>query len=139
MMMRALCLCFVLVGAAVLPAPADDQPAPPARPPIYDTKANGAKQVADAMATAKREHKHVLLQFGANWCGWCHKLHKLFETERMDTREKATMLPNRVRGKCSPSPHRRTCRSAMAGFYLSARRFAGGLPADGGSASAVRH
>ncbi len=26
---------------------------------------------------AKREHKHVLLQFGANWSGWCHRLHQL--------------------------------------------------------------
>ena len=23
----------------------------------------------------------MLLQFGANWCGWCHKLHALFQTD----------------------------------------------------------
>jgi thiol-disulfide isomerase/thioredoxin len=23
----------------------------------------------------------VLLQFGANWCGWCYKLHKQFESD----------------------------------------------------------
>lgn len=65
-----------------LPAPADDPPAKPTRPPIYDTKADGTTQIADALATAKREHKNVLLQFGANWCGWCHKLHTLFQTEK---------------------------------------------------------
>ena len=44
-------------------------------------KADGTKQIADALSVAKKEHKRVLLQFGANWCGWCHKLHKLFQTD----------------------------------------------------------
>ena len=48
------------------------------RPAIYDEKADGSKQVAEALALAKKEDKRVLLQFGANWCGWCHKLHELF-------------------------------------------------------------
>ena len=50
------------------------------RPIIYDESADGSKQIADALVSAKQEHKHVLLQFGANWCGWCHLLHKLFDT-----------------------------------------------------------
>lgn len=76
---KLLFLCGVFAGA--LPtASANDNPAKPARPPIYDTKADGAKQVADALTTAKREYKNVLLQFGANWCGWCHKLHNLFQS-----------------------------------------------------------
>lgn len=53
-----------------------------ARPNIYDESADGSKQIADALDIAKKEHKHILLQFGANWCGWCHKLHKLFETDK---------------------------------------------------------
>src|SRR5215216_5366793 len=51
-------------------------------PAIYDESADGSKQIVDALIAAKREHKHVLLQFGANWCGWCHLLHKLFETNK---------------------------------------------------------
>lgn len=51
------------------------------RPAIYDTKADGQKQVAEALAKAKADHKMVLLQFGANWCPWCHKLHALFESD----------------------------------------------------------
>lgn len=51
-------------------------------PPLYDETADGSKQVAEALGTAKKEGKHVLLQFGANWCGWCHKLHGLFETDK---------------------------------------------------------
>lgn len=48
---------------------------------LYDTKADGTKQIADALATAKREHKRVLIQFGANWCICCYQVHKLFETD----------------------------------------------------------
>ena len=52
------------------------------RPPIYDESADGSKQIAAALDTATKEHKRVLLMFGANWCGWCHKLHTLFETDK---------------------------------------------------------
>lgn len=52
------------------------------RPKIYDESADGSKQIADALSLAKKEHKRVLLQFGANWCGWCHKLHKLFQSDK---------------------------------------------------------
>ena len=79
---KALILGFGLAGAAVLSAVAADPPAKTARPPIYDTKADGAKQITDALTAAKREHKNVLLQFGANWCGWCHKLHALFQSDK---------------------------------------------------------
>jgi thioredoxin-related protein len=58
-----------------------ETPATTSRPAIYDEKADGAKQIADALAVAKKENKRVLLQFGANWCGWCHKLHKLCQTD----------------------------------------------------------
>lgn len=51
-----------------------------ARPNIYDAAADAEAQLAQAMEQAGREHKQILLQFGANWCGWCHKLHELFQT-----------------------------------------------------------
>src|ERR1044071_2214981 len=75
-------LSLAFAGLIGLPARAAGPPPNPPRPPIYDTKADGAKQIADALATAKREHKRVLLQFGANWCGWCHKLHALFQGDK---------------------------------------------------------
>ena len=50
-------------------------------PGIYDENADGVKQIADALAVAKKESKRVLVQFGANWCGWCHKLHQLCQTD----------------------------------------------------------
>ena len=70
---------FTLIAGVRL-ARADDAPKS-ARPNIYDESADGAKQTADALSIAAKEQKHVLLMFGANWCGWCHKLHKLFESD----------------------------------------------------------
>src|SRR5215831_17361143 len=52
------------------------------RPNIYDESVDGSKQISDAVAAAKKEHKHVLLQFGANWCIWCHRLHKLCDSDK---------------------------------------------------------
>src|SRR5262245_5817847 len=62
-----------------------DPPAEKAKklgPDIYDRTASGDKQIADALARAKRHNKRVLLQFGANWCGWCHKLHDVFAKDK---------------------------------------------------------
>src|SRR5689334_10363661 len=58
-----------------------DVPAKSERPAIYDEKADGGMQIARALETAKGQNKRVLVQFGANWCGWCHKLHRLFDTD----------------------------------------------------------
>jgi len=52
-----------------------------ARPNIYDESLDGFKQIADALAVSQKQNKRILLQFGANWCGWCHLLHKLFVTD----------------------------------------------------------
>ena len=52
-----------------------------AMPPIYDEKADGKLQIAEAIAQAKTGGKRVLLQFGANWCGPCHELHDLLEQD----------------------------------------------------------
>jgi thiol-disulfide isomerase/thioredoxin len=55
---------------------------PPKPAPLYDEKASGAQQIEKALIEAKRGKKNVLLQFGANWCGWCHKLHKLCDEDK---------------------------------------------------------
>jgi thiol-disulfide isomerase/thioredoxin len=51
----------------------------PRRSKIYDTEADGNEQIAAALKIAKAEKKRVLLQFGADWCGWCHKLSECFK------------------------------------------------------------
>ncbi|MCY2956425.1 MAG: thioredoxin family protein [Planctomycetota bacterium] len=49
---------------------------PTAQPekPVYDVAADARLDVAAAIANARRENHRVLIQWGANWCGWCVKL-----------------------------------------------------------------
>ena len=72
---------MLLLVLTAFPLSAAESTGKPKRPAIYDTKADGEKQVADALATAKREGKIVLLQFGANWCPDCHAMHGLFQSD----------------------------------------------------------
>jgi len=40
---------------------------------LYDPALDGMKQINEAVAKAKAQGKHVLIQYGGNWCGWCIK------------------------------------------------------------------
>jgi thiol-disulfide isomerase/thioredoxin len=57
--------------------PTETQKAPPNAETLYDEKADGKKQIAEAVRQARASGKRVLLHFGANWCGPCHVLHGL--------------------------------------------------------------
>lgn len=48
---------------------------------VYDSEANAEEQIAAALAKAQARDKRVLLVFGGNWCGWCIKLHKVFDED----------------------------------------------------------
>lgn len=52
------------------------QPEKAAPKQIYDEAPDAKKQIADALAKAKKENRRVLIQWGANWCGWCQLLHE---------------------------------------------------------------
>lgn len=82
----------LLIGlvALALAAPAmaqEEKPEKAQREPIYDEAANAREQIAEALASAKSENRRVLIQWGANWCGWCHLLHELC-TKNNDLRRK---------------------------------------------------
>ena len=47
----------------------------------YNPKLNAIEQIDKAITLAKKENKHVLLQVGGNWCGWCIMLHKFYAAE----------------------------------------------------------
>jgi thiol-disulfide isomerase/thioredoxin len=67
----------LLLAAAARPLPAE---APEkGKPDIYDVKADAKALISTALARAKKENQRVLVMFGGNWCGWCHKLHDLFQ------------------------------------------------------------
>ena len=40
---------------------------------LYDPAIDGMKQIKEAVAKAKSQSKHVLIQYGGNWCSWCIK------------------------------------------------------------------
>jgi thiol:disulfide interchange protein len=69
---------FAVLGVAGLRA---DPEYPKMGPDIYDVHADGSAQIAAALTTATAEHKRVILDFGANWCIWCRRLHSTFETD----------------------------------------------------------
>jgi len=79
----------VLVASGVALAQAEpktpSRPSDPAKPaaaakraPIYDKQADTKAQVEKAITRAKKNNQRILLMFGGDWCGWCHKLHELF-------------------------------------------------------------
>jgi len=40
---------------------------------LYDPSLDGMKQLKEAIAQAKSSGKHLLVQYGGNWCPWCVK------------------------------------------------------------------
>ncbi len=38
---------------------------------LYDPSLDGMKQIKEAVGSAKASGKHVLIQYGGNWCSWC--------------------------------------------------------------------
>jgi thioredoxin 1 len=52
---------------------------PLATPSIYPAGTDAKQQIATALAAATKEHKRVLVVFGADWCFDCHVLDKAFE------------------------------------------------------------
>jgi thiol:disulfide interchange protein len=57
------------------------------REKIYDESADAKEQIKAALAKATKENRRVLIQWGANWCGWCYLLHNLFKSDREIQRE----------------------------------------------------
>lgn len=41
---------------------------------IYSDSADARQEIAQALSTARQEHKRVILDFGGNWCGDCQVL-----------------------------------------------------------------
>lgn len=85
--MKKLCLALALFLTAFAAAPAAEYPR--MGPDIYDPQADGSALIAAALAQAQARRQLVLLDFGANWCPWCHALHRTFADVPAITRELA--------------------------------------------------
>ncbi|MCH7547907.1 MAG: thioredoxin family protein, partial [Planctomycetes bacterium] len=62
--------------------PQSDKPENKKKAPIYDEQADARIQIAEALAHAEKENRRVLIQWGANWCIWCYRLHDHFKEDR---------------------------------------------------------
>ncbi|HMN41025.1 MAG TPA: thioredoxin family protein [Phycisphaerales bacterium] len=65
-----------MAGTATAQAGTHAQPAAK----VYDESVDARKQIADALATAKKDGKRVLVQWGGNWCPWCLRLNDLMHS-----------------------------------------------------------
>ena len=52
-------------------------------PQLYRADANAVQDIRRALATAVKQHKNVLLDFGGNWCIDCHILENAFHQPRI--------------------------------------------------------
>ena len=64
-MFRSLLGTVVLAAAAFPQMPAEMK---------YDPQADPNAGLKTAIERAAREHKHILMDVGGEWCGWCHRM-----------------------------------------------------------------
>lgn len=53
---------------------------------IYETNPQARASIAEARERAAQRNKRVLIQWGADWCVWCHRLHA-FLADDVEVRE----------------------------------------------------
>lgn len=76
---RLLAASLAALLLSFIPGEALSQEGSRTRKRVYDVNADGKEQIAEALARAKAEKKHVLVNFGANWVSWCFALNKMFQ------------------------------------------------------------
>ena len=55
-------------------------------PKPYNENQDARADLKKATDLAKKENKHVLIQFGGNWCSWCMRFHALVKgTPKLDS------------------------------------------------------
>ncbi len=54
---------------------------PSDRTTLYDPSRDAVADVAQSVAQAKAEGKHVMVQLGGNWCVWCYRFHDFVEAD----------------------------------------------------------
>jgi len=53
---------------------------------LYNPTLNGMKQIREAISKAKFQGKHVLIQYGGNWCPWCIKFDAFCKADSIITK-----------------------------------------------------
>ncbi len=76
---RSVVLGFAVVSAATGMAVRAQFSLPAQRVHLFDDNANAHADIATALQQARQQHKHVLVDFGGDWCGDCQVLHAVEE------------------------------------------------------------
>jgi thioredoxin-related protein len=84
--MRQSLACFVFAGLLISGSASAQEAAKidstKDKPSIYNAKLDAREQVKTAAVKAARNNQRILLMFGGDWCGWCHKLHSVFQSDK---------------------------------------------------------
>jgi len=79
---------------------------------LYDPTLDGMKQIKEAIASAKAGGKHVLIQYGGNWCPWCIKFDAFCKADAEITK---VIADNYIAVKLNYSPENK---NDAANIYL---------------------
>ena len=79
---------------------------------LYDPSLDGMKQIREAVDKASGQGKHVLIQYGGNWCSWCRKFDAFCKA---DSSISAIIALNYIPVKLNYDP---TNRNDEANIYL---------------------
>src|SRR5215475_669288 len=77
------CLMFGVVAKVAGSQAAKPLPQPTERKNLYPDGVDAKAEIAEALETAKKTHRRVLLVFGGNWCYDCHVLDAAFHTKEI--------------------------------------------------------
>ena len=72
--MKSVLFFFFLMGSLTVHAGYADS--------LYHPLENAKKGIAAAVAKAKQEKKHVLIQAGGNWCSWCIEFNRFTTSDK---------------------------------------------------------
>ena len=80
-----LLIAFVLfissLNALVLAVGQGEKPSAPWAQEKFDPKRDSARDILDGVKYATKLNKPIILDVGGEWCGWCHKLDKMFKED----------------------------------------------------------
>ena len=48
---------------------------------LYNPDADARAELDSVVARARKENKHVFIQIGGNWCGWCYIFHNFCKND----------------------------------------------------------
>lgn len=68
---------------------------------LYDPTLDGVKQINQAVSLASAGGKHVIIQYGGNWCSWCLKFNNF---SKADTEISKVINDNYIPVKLNYSP-----------------------------------